>query len=98
MPEERRLGGPFRVDLTVRIDAPARSRDRLSDTVDYRALYSRARNVMEKRRFRTLEALAETIATAVVGQPKVRSVRIRVTKLASPLGPGTACAVEIDRP
>lgn len=95
---ERRNGGKFRVDLSARVEAPAKCRDRLADTVDYRTLFSRTRNIVEKRSFRTLEALATAIAEATAGIRKVRSVRVRVTKMAVVLGSGTTCAVEVERP
>jgi dihydroneopterin aldolase len=95
---ERRNGGHFRVDLNARVEAPAKCRDRLADTVDYRMLFSRTRIIVEKRRFCTLEALATAIADAAAGIKKVRSVRVRVTKMAPVLGSGTMCAVEVERP
>jgi dihydroneopterin aldolase len=52
---------------------------------------------MEGRPFRTLEALADAIAGALVRLPKVRWVRVRVTKLAPPLMPGATAAAEIER-
>jgi len=95
---ERRKGSSFRVDLSARVEAPARCRDRLSDTVDYRVLYSGTKAIVEKKRFRTLEALATAIAGGAARLKKVRSVRVRVTKMALVLASGTTCAVEVERP
>ena len=94
---ERRIGGPFRVDLALHVRAPRRYRDRLSDTLAYRLVFARVRSCMERRRFRTLEALADAIALALLGFPLVRRVTVRVTKLAPPLGGGASSAVEIRR-
>ena len=95
--EERKLGGPFRVDLTLDVSSPPRRRDRLSDTLDYRAAFARTKDLMEKRSFRTIEALANALAESLVRLPKVRQARVRVTKLAPPLMPGATAAAEIVR-
>ncbi len=95
--EERKLGGPFRVDLTIDVATPRKLRDRLSDTLDYRAAYARTKELMEGRPFRTIEALADALARAIVRLPKVRQARVRVTKLAPPLMPGATAAAEIVR-
>ena len=98
LPQERKLGGPFNVDLEVRVAMPKRSRDRLSETVDYRTLHAKTKFLMERRRFRTLEALAAAIAGACMRVAKVQDVRVKVTKLAPPLGGGATSAVEVRRP
>ena len=95
LPEERRLGGDFRVEIEALVVLPAHFRDRISDTADYRALFFRTRSIVEKRRFRTLEALARAIADAAIKVRRVRGIRVRVTKLAPPLGGGTVAAVEM---
>ena len=97
LPEERKLGGPFRVDLKLTVEAPARYRDRLTETLDYRLAHARVTALMTRRKFHTLEALADAIAEALVRLAKVVVARVRVTKLAPPLGPGTTSAVEIER-
>lgn len=98
LPAERSLGGPFRVDLALTVAAPVRYRDRLSETVDYRLAVDRTRGLMTgRRKFRTLEALADAIARALLGLPRVRYATVRVTKLAPPLGPGATSAVELTR-
>lgn len=91
---ERRQGGPFEVSLEVAADVPYPERDRLSDTVDYRRIYAKTKSLVERRRFRTVEALALAVAAATLKLPKVVAVKARVTKLAPPLGGATA-AVEI---
>ena len=95
LPEERKLGGQFRVDIKMDVDAPARQSDRINETADYRLVFSRTRELVEKRRFRTLEALATSVAMAVMKVKRVRGTRVRVTKLAPPLGGGTTAAVEV---
>ena len=95
MPEERKLGGQFRVDMMLDVEAPARHSDRLKETVDYRVLFERAKALVEKRRYRTLEALTSAVADSAMSVKRVRGVRVRVAKLAPPLGGGTTAAVEV---
>jgi dihydroneopterin aldolase len=95
LPEERRLGGDFRVEIEADVVIPPGFRDHISGTADYRALFSRARAIVERRRFRTLEALTGAVAAAALKVRRVRGVRVRVTKLAPPLGGGATAAVEI---
>jgi len=95
MPEERKLGGQFRVDMKLDVDAPARYSDRIEETADYRVLFSRTRALVERRHFRTLEALASAVADAAMKVKRVNGARVKVTKLAPPLGNGTTAAVEV---
>ena len=92
---ERRLGGRFRVDMKLDVEARARYSDRISETADYRILFSRAKALVERRRFRTIEALASAVVDAAMKVKMVRGARVRVTKLAPPLGGGTTAAVEV---
>jgi dihydroneopterin aldolase len=97
LPEERKLGGQFRVDIEMDIERTPRPRDRLSDTVDYRAAWNRARDIVERRRFKTLESLADALADAIMRLPRVRGARVKVTKLAPVLGGEARSAVEVTR-
>lgn len=95
LPAERKLGGDFRVDVKIDPVMPSRFRDRLSETADYAVVFSRVRKVVERRRYRTLEALAKALLDSVTRVPRVRGVRVRVAKLATPLGNGATAAVEL---
>ncbi len=97
LPEERKLGGRFTVDIEVDVEAPARYTDSLSETADYRAFYSSTKRIIEGKRFRTLEALAAAISGVVMRSRRVRGARVRVAKDSPPLGLGTVAAVEIGR-
>jgi len=97
LPEERRLGGPFRVDLKLHVVAPVRYRDRLAETLDYRLAHATVNRLMTRRKFQTLVALADAMAESLMRLPKVGRATVRVTKLAPPLGPGTTSSVEIER-
>jgi len=85
---ERKLGTRFRVDVTLRADLrPAGRSDDLVDTLDYARCFETVREIVEERRFHLLEAVAETIANALLEQqPRTVAVRVRVAK--SPPVPG----------
>lgn len=69
----------------------------MRDTIDYRAVYGIARRMLEGRRFTTLEALADRLARSILKSRKALRVRVRVTKLAPPLGVNMTAAVEAQR-
>ena len=96
LPEERKLGGPFRVDLLVDLDHPAVYRDRLADTVDYRNIVSVVARVMNGASRLTLEVLAQDIGRGILNLRGIVAVSVRLTKLSPPLTPGATSAVELE--
>lgn len=83
---ERQLGQRFEVDLELYADlATAGASDDLADAIDYRAVYERI-----AARFaqpcQLLEAVAERIASEVLGNFAVRAVVVRVRKPSVPIG------------
>ena len=72
----------FEVDIVLGLDLRAAGvSDDLARTVDYGRLFELAREIVEGRSFRLLEAVAETIAGEVLsGFPAVGSVVVRVRK------------------
>lgn len=80
--EEQVLGQRFVVDVELRLDlAPAGSTDELSLSVDYSAVATRARELVEGPPVALTETLAERIAAAVLSDhPRVDAVRVRVAK------------------
>ena len=98
--EERLEPQPIEVDVELEMDLarPAES-DELGDTIDYAAVFELAREIVEERSFRLLEALAGEVAHAVVAahgtdEPRLASVEVRVRKPQAPL-PGDFEAVEV---
>jgi len=91
---ERMEPQPFEVDLVMGLDLsrPAAS-DELADTVDYAAAYEIVRRIVEERSFRLIEALAGTIAEAVLATFRVDDVEVAVRKPKAPL-PGAFETVE----
>jgi 7,8-dihydroneopterin aldolase/epimerase/oxygenase len=93
--EERMEPQPFEVDLLLELDLarPAAS-DELGDTVDYSAAFEMVRGIVEGRSFRLVEALAGSIADAVLAGYPVEAVEVRVRKPKAPL-PGPFDTVEV---
>lgn len=97
-PSERKLGQTFTTDLEVTLDTQrAASSDRIEDTVSYPILEKTARQIIEGEPANLLETVAERIALAILEQPRVVQVKVRVTKR-PPLPNLAAFSVEITRP
>jgi 7,8-dihydroneopterin aldolase/epimerase/oxygenase len=89
--EEHRFGAPFVVD--VEIDAPEPPDDDVAEAVDYARVHERVAAVVTGERVALLETLAARIADAVMfGEPRARSLRVRVHKPHAPL-PGVVADV-----
>ena len=97
-PAERKLGQTFTVDLEITLDTQrAATSDRIDDTVSYPILEKIARKILEGEPANLLETVAERIAAAILEQPGVVEVKVRVSKR-PPLPNLTTFAVEITRP
>lgn len=98
LPAERALGGHFSLDLELITDTQRVAKsDTLGGAVNYVTIEALARRVLEGRRYRLLETLAERLATDILKQPGVLAVTVRVTKR-PPLPHLRAFTVEITRP
>lgn len=85
--EEQKIGNHFIVDLEVESKvSQAALNDDLSDTINYEILYTITR--MEMRRpSKLLEHVAQRILNKISSHyPKIKNVRIRISKLQPPLG------------
>ncbi len=82
LPEERRLGQPFVVDIELRCDLRAAgASDDLALTVDYSEVYQQARAIVEGQAVNLTETVAERIAAAVLERHgRVQAVRVKVAK------------------
>jgi dihydroneopterin aldolase len=88
MPEEKIRAQPFEVDLDLAVDlTTASGSDRLSDTVDYAAVAASAAAVVSgARSYGLLEALADAVATAVLGVDlRIMSTTVGLRKLEPPM-------------
>jgi dihydroneopterin aldolase len=85
---EREAGQPFLVDLALGLDLRAAGRsDRLSDTVDYSAVYAVVRQVVEGPPSNLIEQVGERVAAVVLASfPAVHTVRVTVHKPHAALG------------
>ncbi len=87
LPEERERAQPFSLDIVAWVDtAAAQQSDALTDTVDYGALAQLASEVVSKRSYRLLEALAGRLAEALLGtDSRLEAIEVTVRKLRPPL-------------
>jgi len=78
---ERELGQRFELDIEVECDLTRASRtDELSDAIDYRKVYSLAKEAFENSKFKLLETVAERIADQILDSFNIHAVLIRVRK------------------
>lgn len=100
LPEERRDGQEFVVDVVLEADLTLAGRyDDLDRTVDYRAIYSLTEAIVTGEPVQLIETLAERIAArCLAADVKVRQVSVTVHKPQVPLpGPLTETAVQVTR-
>lgn len=97
-PAERERAQEFKVDIELEADLTESGRtDRVEDTVDYRPVYAIAKETIEGESVRLLETLAAHIADRVLALPRVRAVRVRVSKRPATMAPIESAAVHISR-
>lgn len=85
--EEQLVGNRFRVDLSLDVDAEqAAASDNLEDAVNYLEVYQCIREQMEIKSH-LLEHLSNRIMRALqVRFPAILGIRLKVSKMAPPLG------------
>jgi len=94
--EERHVGQRFEVDIAIFGDTSSSGKsDRLKDTVDLYKLYEVVEEVVTKRTFKLVEALAENIAATLLEQFPIKKLRIRVRKPNSPIR-GITDGIEVE--
>ena len=93
---EQQYPQPFEVDVELVLDlGPAGRSDELERTIDYSALFTTCRRIVETTRFRLIEALAERLADEVLATYRPDEVLVRIRKPAVDLG-GTFESVGIE--
>lgn len=81
LPEEQVLGQWFEVNLQLNVDLIAAGKtDSLDDTIDYREIIARVKQVITTQKFALVERLAQAIADQILTLDKVNSVQIQVIK------------------
>ena len=96
---ERQLGQKYEIDLELMTDLSAAGKtDDLTHTIDYAQVVQLVIEIGTQQSFALFEALAETIADAVITQFQIDEVRIAVKKLSPPIETRLAYAgIEIHR-
>lgn len=82
LPHEQAEPRRLLIDLDLFIPGlqAAGASDRLEDTADYADLCRRVRAACAGRRYRLVEAVAESVAAVCLAEPLVARVRVRVAK------------------
>jgi dihydroneopterin aldolase len=84
---ERRLGGRFAMDIELVRDLTEAGRtDDITKTADYKAVYDLIHSIESGHKFLLMEALAHTVAEAILRQFEVDEVTVRARKQSVPLG------------
>jgi len=93
---ERELGQKFEVDIEIHCQLDQISQeDDLRQTIDYRQIYSVAKEVFENYKFKLIETVAQKIADQLLQMHYIMDVTIRVRKPHVPLN-GLLDYVEIE--
>lgn len=81
-PEENKLGQKFYVDLDLRLDLSRSGRsDDVGDTVNYAEIHALVKQIVEGPPSKLIEALAEKIASAILGTYTIiHTATVAVTK------------------
>jgi dihydroneopterin aldolase len=86
LPEERRDGQDFVVDVQLTVDTrAAAASDDLGDTVDYAALADHLAAVVAGEPVNLIETLASQLADVCLADPRVISTRVTVRKPGAPI-------------
>jgi dihydroneopterin aldolase len=87
LPEEQRLGQSFFISLTAELDIrSAAQKDDESLSVCYATLAQCAHDQVRSQKFRTLEALTESLANvALQSFPTLKAITVRVEKPNAPM-------------
>jgi 7,8-dihydroneopterin aldolase/epimerase/oxygenase len=78
--DERREGQRFVFDIRLEVADGTGASDRIEDTIDYRAVAALVREISDGRAYRLLEALAATLADALLERFAAEGVRVTVRK------------------
>lgn len=100
LPEENRLGQVFIVTLILGLSTKkAGQTDAVEDTVSYADVYQTVQDIVERKQFKLIEALAETLATEVLSKyTLLEEITVKVMKPNPPIpGHYHSVAVEILR-
>lgn len=96
---ERQLGQKYEIDLELMAELSAAGKtDDLAYTINYAEVVQLVIEIGTQQSFQLFEALAETIAAAILARFQIEEVRVAVKKLSPPIEPTlTYAGVEIYR-
>ena len=96
---ERQLGQKYEIDLELMTKLSAAGKtDDLTYTINYAEVVQLVIEIGTQQSFQLFEALAETIAAAILARFQIEEVRVAVKKLSPPIEPTlTYAGVEIYR-
>jgi len=96
---EREIGQKYEVDLKLSFDlSTAGKSDVLAETIDYSKIVDIVLKTGTKQSFHLFEALAESIATQILGQTAALKIQVEVKKLSPPIdSPINYAGVKIKR-
>lgn len=78
---ERRIRQELRLDLEMGFDIrKAAGSDNIDDALDYKAVSQRVKAFIEDSSFQLVEALAESVATLILAEFPVNSVKLTLNK------------------
>jgi dihydroneopterin aldolase len=78
---ERKLGQRLELDVELHGDfGDCASRDSLGEALDYTKVYDVVKEIVERRSFKLLEALADAVANELLARFVVQKVVVRVRK------------------
>ena len=99
LPEERRDGQPFVVDLAVYLDVSVAARsDDLTDTIDYAGLAASVLEVIEGDPCNLIESVADRVASRVMADNRIQRVVVTLHKPEAPVGvPFSDVSVTMER-
>ena len=100
LPEEKKLGQIFQVDVVVYISEECIKNDNLENTVNYVEIYNIVKNEIENQRYNLIEFLAERIAEKIHGfySKPITRIIVRIRKPSAPInGILDYAEVEVDK-
>ena len=93
---EKEQGGQFEVDVEMSTDLnEACTSDNFETTIDYEAVFQTVENCVKGNKFNLIEALAESIANAILMQFNIAKITVRVRKPEAPID-GNLDTVEVE--
>jgi ribonuclease HI len=98
LPEENVLGQWFEVDADLWVNFEAATHtDAITDTLDYRSCINKIETLVQTSKFALIERLAGAIADAILLDPMVQKVRLKIIKRPPIPNFNGSVAVEVER-